>query len=80
MSPAFVGVPSKIHQREGYGIKIISIEPGLSLLKEEYNSGKILRLDDVTHSLLIEFTKEGEAFVEAIKHSLRQSIAEAKRD
>jgi hypothetical protein len=70
MYPAFVGIPSKIHQQEGYGIKVISIEPGLSLLKEEYNACKIIRLDEQMHNRLNEFAKDGETILDLMNRLL----------
>jgi hypothetical protein len=66
MYPAFAGVPSKLHQREGYGIKVISIEPAMSLMREEYNAGKLIRLSDEQHKRLIEIAKEDESIEELI--------------
>jgi hypothetical protein len=64
MYPALVGVPSKIHQQEGYGIKVISIESALALMREEYNACKLIRLDEQRHKRLMDFAKEDETILE----------------
>ena len=48
----------------------IDIEPGLSLLKEEYNACKIIRLDEQTHNRLNEFAKDGETILELMNRLL----------
>jgi len=49
----------------------IDIEPGLNLLKEEFKSGKILRLDEQTRNRLEEFAKDGETFPQLINRLLK---------
>ena len=44
----------------------IDIEPGLSLLKQEYDACKIIRLDEQTHNRLMEFAKSDEPILDLI--------------
>jgi hypothetical protein len=48
----------------------IDIEPGLNLLKQEYDKGKIIRLDEQTHNRLVEFAKPDEYIVDVINRLL----------
>ena len=81
MYAALVGIPPKIHQQEGIGIKVISIEAALSLLREEFNAGKTIRLDEQTHNRLVDIAKPGETAIELINRLLdeidkEKSVAE----
>jgi hypothetical protein len=79
MTAALVGIPPKNHQQEGAGIKVISIEPALAQLREEYNACKIIRLDDKTHSRLMEFAKSDESILDLLNRILDMASAtEAK--
>jgi hypothetical protein len=63
-----------VHQQEGYGIKVIDIEPALSLMREEYNAGKIIRLSDEQHKRLIEISKPDES-VEQLMDRLMDAVS-----
>jgi hypothetical protein len=71
MSAALVGIPSKIHQQEGHGIKVIDIERGLNYMRQLYSECKLIQLDDDTHKRLMDFTKDdGENILELINRLL----------
>ena len=53
-----------------------SIRHGLALLKEEYDAGKIIRLDEQTHKKLVEFAKPDELILDVMNRLL--DIAEEK--
>ena len=48
----------------------IDIEPGLRLLREEYNACKIIRLDDKTHKRLVDFAKPDELILDTVNRLL----------
>jgi hypothetical protein len=54
---------------------IRSIEHGLALLKQEYDTGKIIRLDEQTHKKLVEFAKEGENIIELLNRIMDMASA-----
>jgi hypothetical protein len=54
----------------GDGLGTIDIEPGLSLLREEYSIGKLIRLDKQTHDRLVDFAKPDEHPVDLINRLL----------
>ena len=58
--------------------RTIDIEPGLSLLKEEYSIGKIIRLDDQRYNRLVEFAKDGEPIMDLIDRLLDAATSTAK--
>jgi hypothetical protein len=47
-----------------------SLEPGLSLLKQEYSAGKIIRLDEQTSERLAEFARPNETHPDLINRLL----------
>jgi DNA replication protein DnaC len=55
----------------------ISIEPGLSLLSAEYSTGRIIRLDEQTHSRLVEFALPDETGPEAQRSGRSNNKEEA---
>jgi hypothetical protein len=77
MYPAFVGIPSKLHQREGHPIKVISLDRAMEYMREEYDACKIIRLDDSTHKRLMDFAKSEEPILDLINRLL--DTAEAKK-
>ena len=63
MSAALVGIPSKLHQQEGFGIKVIDIERGLNYMRQLYSECKLIQLDDDTHKRLMDFAKDDETIL-----------------
>ena len=57
-------------------LSIRHIKHGLTLLKQEYDTGKIIRLDEQTHKKVVEFAKPDEPILDVINRLL--DIAEAK--
>jgi hypothetical protein len=50
--------------------RVESLEPGLSLLREEINSGKIIRLDERTCNRMVEFARPNETYPDLINRLL----------
>jgi hypothetical protein len=55
-----------------------SLEPGLNLLTEELNAGKIIRLDERTRNRLVEFAKPDETYPDLINRLLDVAAAADK--
>jgi hypothetical protein len=51
------------------------IEPGMQLLKKEYSKGKIIRLDEQTHTRLVEIAKPDEDPIELINRLLDIAVS-----
>jgi hypothetical protein len=59
--------------------RVESLEPGLNLLTEELNAGKIIRLDEQTHKRLVEYAIPDETYTDLINRLLDTATAEAPR-
>jgi hypothetical protein len=57
MRPAFVGVPPRMYQEQGIGIKVDSIEPALNYMREKW-----IELDEQTRNRLEEYGKPDETW------------------
>jgi ATPase subunit of ABC transporter with duplicated ATPase domains len=57
--------------------RVESLEPGLSLLTEELDAGKIIRLDEKTRNKLVEFAKPDETYPDLINRLLDVADAAA---
>jgi hypothetical protein len=68
MYPAFVGVPSKIHQQEGHPVKIISIDAAMNYLRKKWPL--MIELDEQTHNRLVDFAKPDELYTDLINRLL----------
>lgn len=55
----------------------ISIEPGIDYLREQYRTGRLLRLDEQTANRLIEFAKPDETYTDLINRLLDLAITAA---
>ena len=58
--------------------RVESLEPGLNLLTEELNAGKIIRLDERTRNRLVEFAKPDETYPDLINRLLDVAAAADK--
>jgi len=58
--------------------KVESLEPGLALLTEELNAGKIIRLDERTRNRLVELARPDEAYGDLINRLLDIAAVQAK--
>jgi hypothetical protein len=67
------------HSMQCLSTRGVDIEPGLNLLKEEYSTGKILRLDEQTHNRLVEFAIPDETYTDLINRLLDFVTTEAQR-
>ena len=47
-----------------------SIEPGMTRLKEEYSTGRIIILDEQTHNRLVEFAKPDDTYQDLLNRLL----------
>jgi hypothetical protein len=54
-----------------------NLEPGLALLKEQYSTGRIIRLDEQTHKRLVEFAIPDETYQDLINRLLDAATAES---
>jgi predicted N-formylglutamate amidohydrolase len=54
------------------------LAPGMTLLSQEYSAGRIIRLDEQTHSRLVEFAMHGEEYTDVIKRLLDVAASAAK--
>jgi hypothetical protein len=71
--------PELGHNRFCTSALVEDIEPGLSLLKQEYSIGKIIRLNEQTHKRLAEFAISDETYPDLINRLLDTATAEAPR-
>jgi hypothetical protein len=65
------------HAKNCQSYRGLDIEPGLNLLKQEYRTCKIIRLDDKTYNRLVDFAKDEETILELINRLL--DIASPKK-